>query len=124
MSVRKRTWTNGDGSQGEAWIVAYRDHAGARRTKSFDKKRDADAYHKEVWVDVRRGVHTADSVSATVAEAGRLWIETSTAAGLERATLEQYQSHLTRHIVPLIGATKLSHLTVPAVRRFEDRLVK
>jgi integrase len=124
MSVRRRAWTNGDGSQGEAWIVVYRDHAGARRTKSFDKKRDADAYHKEVWVDVRRGVHTADSVSATVAEAGRLWIETSTAAGLERATLEQYQSHLTRHIVPLIGATKLSHLTVPAVRRFEDRLVK
>ena len=124
MSVRRRTWTNGDGTQGEAWIVAYTDAGGTRRQKSFAKKRDADSYHSEVKVDVRRGIHTADSVSATVAEAGRLWIETSTAAGLERATLEQYQSHLTHHIVPLIGATKLSQLTVPAVRRFEDRLVK
>ena len=124
MSVRRRTWTNGDGSQGEAWIVAYRDHAGARRFKSFEKKRDADAYHAEVRVDVRKGVHTADSVSVTVAKAGQLWIESSTDAGLERATLAGYQQHLTFHIVPLIGATKLSQLTVPVVRAFKDKLAK
>jgi len=124
MSVRKRTWTNGDGSQGEAWIVAYRDHAGARRFKSFDKKRDADAYHKEVWVDVRRGIHTADSTSITVAEAGRQWVEGSINAGLERATVDGYRQHLKFHIVPLIGAAKLSQLTVPAVRLFEDRLAR
>ena len=124
MSVRKRTWTNGDGSQGEAWIVAYRDHAGARRFKSFDKKRDADAYHKEVWVDVRRGIHTADSTSITVAEAGRQWVEGSINAGLERATVDGYRQHLEFHIVPLIGAAKLSQLTVPAVRLFEDRLAR
>ena len=39
MSVRKRTWENGDGTQGESWIVAYRDRSGARRFKSFDLKR-------------------------------------------------------------------------------------
>src|SRR5215471_18785587 len=48
MSVSKRTWKNRDGSQGETWLVAYRDHAGTRRFKNFDKKRDADAYHAEV----------------------------------------------------------------------------
>ena len=41
MTVRKRTWTNRDGSQGEAWVVAYTDQAGKRRLKSFDKKREA-----------------------------------------------------------------------------------
>jgi integrase len=124
MSVRRRTWTNGDGSQGEAWIVVYRDHAGVRRTKSFDRKREADAYHAEVRVDVRRGVHTADRASTTIAEAGRLWLQTSAAAGLERATVDQYRQHLALHIVPLIGTTKLSQLTVPSVRRFEDRLAQ
>jgi integrase len=124
MSVRRRTWTNGDGTQGEAWIVVYRDHAGTRRAKSFDKKRDADAYHKEVWVNVRKGVHTADSTSITVAEAGRQWVQGSISAGLERATVDGYRQHLEFHIVPLIGATKLSQLTVPAVRAFEDRLAK
>jgi integrase len=124
MSVRKRTWENRDGSRGEAWVVAYTDRDGTRRIKSFEKKRDADAYHATVRVDVRRGVHTADSRSVTVAKAGALWIETSTGAGLERSTLEQYQAHLRLHITPLIGAVKLSQLTVPLVREFEDRLAK
>jgi integrase len=124
MSVRRRTWKNGDGSISEAWIVAYTDHAGARRHKTFDRKKAADAFHKEVWVDVRKGVHTADSVSITVTEAGRLWIESSTRAGLERTTIEGYEQHLKFHIVPLVGATKLSRLTLPAVRLFEDALAK
>jgi integrase len=124
MSVRKRTWKNGDGSQGEAWLVAYRDHAGVRRYKSFDKKRDADAYHAEVRVDVRKGIHTADSVSTTVADAGQLWVNAATDDGLERGTVEQYQQHLKFHIVPLLGATKLSQLTVPAARVFRDKLAK
>jgi integrase len=124
VSVRKRTWKNANGSQGEAWVVNYTDRAGTRRLKSFKKKRDADAYHNQVGVDVRAGIHTADSRSVTVAEAGKLWIDTATNAGLERTTLEQYDQHLDYHIVPLIGGTKLSQLTVPAVRAFEDRLAK
>jgi len=124
MSVRRRTWKNRDGSPGEAWLVAYRDHAGVRRYKSFDKKRAADAYHKEVWVDVRKGIHTADSVSVTVAEAGQIWVDTAIEDGLERATTAGYKQHLEFHIVPLIGAAKLSQLTVPAVRAFRDKLAK
>jgi integrase len=124
MSVRKRAWQNRDGSQGEAWVVAYTDHGGTRRIKTFAKRREADAYHAVVRVDVRRGVHTADSRSVSVAEAARLWFEASGSAGLERATLAQYSAHLKLHIVPLIGAVKLSQLTVPAVCAFEDRLLK
>jgi integrase len=122
VSVRKRTWKNADGSQGEAWVVNYTDRDGKRRLKSFDRKKDADAYHNQVGVDVRAGIHTADSRSVTVVAAGKLWLETATNAGLERTTLEQYQQHLDYHITPLIGATKLSQLTVPSVRDFEDRL--
>jgi integrase len=124
VSVRKRAWTNRDGSRGEAWIVNYTDAGGARRIKTFEKRRDADAYHAMVRVDVRRGLHTADSRSVTVAKAGDLWIAVSVNAGLERSTLEQYRTHLRLHITPLIGTVKLSQLTVPLVREFEDRLAK
>jgi integrase len=124
MSVRRRTWSNGDGTAGEAWVVTYADANNVRRQKSFERKRDADTYYAEVRVDVRRGVHTADSTSITVAEAARRWHETATADGLERATLAQYAGHLKHHIVPLLGTTKLSQLTVPIVRRFEDRLAQ
>ena len=120
MSVRKRSWVNNDGTQSGSWIVDYVDQAGRRHTKNFERKRDADAYHSTVNVDVRRGLHIPDSQSIVVAEAARLWLETT--AGLERSTRTQYQQHIDLHIVPLIGAMKLSQLTVPVVRSFEDRL--
>jgi integrase len=120
MSVRKRTWQNQDGSQGEAWIAIYVDQGGTRRTKSFDRRRDAEAFHSTVGVEVRRGLHLPDSQSILVAEAARLWLESS--AGLERSTRTQYRQHVDLHITPLIGAVKLSQLTVPMVRAFEDKL--
>ena len=67
MSVRKTTWKNRDGSQGEAWMVCYRDHAGARRFKNFKKKRDADAYHAEVREKL--SPHLAADTAAWLAEA-------------------------------------------------------
>jgi integrase len=57
-----------------------------------------------------------------VTEAGQLWLKSREAAGIERSTLDRYRQHLDLHITPLIGATKLSALTVPFVRTFEDRL--
>jgi integrase len=122
MSVRKRTWRNRDGSKSEVWVVNYTDQAGTRRLKTFDRKRDADAFASAVDVDVRAGIHVPDSKSITVAEAAKLWLASADAANLERATRAQYRQHVEHHIVPLIGAVKLSQLTVPMVRSFEDRL--
>src|SRR6516162_1543332 len=122
MSVRKRSWKGPNGETKESWIVDYGDAEGERHIKTFARKRDADAWHAKVGIDVRSGVHTADSKSPTVAEAGQLWLQTSRDARLERSTLEYYQQHLDLHIAPLLGSTKLSQLTVPMVRAFEDKL--
>jgi integrase len=124
MSVHKRTWKNSDGSRGEAWIVAYADQGGTRRTKNFERKRDADAFHASVSVDMRKGIHVPDSQSVTVAEAARIWLDACAGRGLERATLAPYRQHVDLHIVPLIGAVKLSILSTATVRAFEDRLRK
>jgi len=45
------------------------------------------------------------------------------AEGLERATIENYQRVLDRHIAPFIGAERLSRLTMPMVRTFADSLL-
>jgi integrase len=124
VSVRKRTWNNRDGSRGEAWVVAYTDHGGKRRIKSFERQRDAHAYHASVSTDLRSGMHVPDSESIMVAEAGRLWLKSSEAAGVERSVLAYYRQHLELHIIPLIGAVRLSRLTVPMVRSFEDELAR
>src|SRR6516165_6288430 len=103
MSVRKRTWVNTDGSQGEAWVVNYTDFGGKRRLRTFEKKREADAFHASVAGELRSGIHVPDSESVTVAEAGRLWLQGCEAADLERTTVDAYRQHLERHITPVIG---------------------
>jgi integrase len=121
MSVRRRAWRS-NGERREAWVVDYADQNGKRHLKTFARKREADAYHAAVKGEVRAGLHIADSDSVTVAEAGRSWITSGEMAGLERTTMETYRLLLDLHVVPLIGDVKLSQLTVPMVRAFEDRL--
>jgi integrase len=121
MSVRQRKWTTSKGEAKEAWIVDYTDGQGQRHIATFERKKDAVAYEANVRVDVRRGVHTSSKVA--VAEAGNKWLADAEGR-LERATIEAYRQHLNDHIIPYLGAVKLSQLTVPAVRDFIDKLRK
>ena len=70
-TVRKRKWTAG-GKEKTAWIVDYSDSAG-RYQKTFTKKKDADAYLITKQGEIRKGTHTPDSASKTVAP----WTELS-----------------------------------------------
>ncbi len=121
MSVRKRTWRSG-GETNSAWLVDYMDQHGERHAKTFALKKDADVFHAVVAVAVQAGTHTADRRSVTIAEAGKQWLTKARDEGLERTTVEQYDQHLRIHLVPFIGTVRLSQLTLPAVKAFEDRL--
>ena len=63
MAVKKREWINQDGSKGNAWQVGYNDFAGKWRTKSFERKREAERFFEDTKRAVRRGVHVPDSES-------------------------------------------------------------
>jgi integrase len=67
-------------------------------------------------------VHVAASASCTVRQAGELWIAAVGRAGRERTTVQQYRQHLDLHIAPTIGEVKLTALTPPSLRAFEERL--
>lgn len=122
MSVSKRTWKTPSGEPRTAWVVRYGDAAGKRRLKTFERKKEADAFAATAHVEVRAGVHVADRETVTVAAAGAFWIASSEAAGLERVTVATYRERFQLHILPFIGAEKLSRITVPVVRSFADRL--
>lgn len=122
MSIRKRKWTNAKGVEKEAWVVDYVDTKSTRRLKTFAKKKDADAFASKTDVEVREGVHVADSASVTVKKAGAFWIATGEHEKLERSSVDQRKRHLRLHIEPFIGSTLLSQLSVPAVRDFTDKL--
>lgn len=122
MSVRKRTWTTPKGERKEGWQADYVDAKGKRRRKMFARKKDADAFLLTARTEVREGVHVADADTVTVEEAGKLWIKSGDAAGLERTTMDQRRQHLDLHIKPFLGDVKLNKLTVPGVRDFQDKL--
>lgn len=122
MSVRKREWVTPKGVQKSAWVVDYTDTTGKRRLKTFAKKKEADAFAATASVEVREGVHVADSATITIEEAGKLWLKSGDAAGLERTTMDQRRQHLNLHIVPLAGAVKLTKVTAPWLRSFQDDL--
>jgi integrase len=122
-SVRKRTWKSGDETK-TAWVADYFDQGGKRHLKTFERKKDADAWLVDARGEVKRGVHTPESASITVAEAAELWIGRSELENLERSTLRQYRNHTDLHIKPVIGAEKLARLSTPAIEAFRDTLLK
>src|ERR1700731_693888 len=103
MSGRKRIWKTAAGKERQAWLCDYTGQSGKRHVKTFARKKDADAFIAKAKVEVREGVHTADSDSVTIRDAADLWLTTGAARGLERATLATYEQ-------------------APAIRDFEDRL--
>ncbi len=122
MSVRKRTWSTPSGEARTGWQADYTDAKGKRRRKMFERKKEADAFMLTAASEVREGIHVAETDSVTVEKAGELWIAAKIRAGREAATTGQYRQHLDLHIVPYIGSTKLTSLTVPAIRAFEEKL--
>lgn len=122
MSIRKREWVTAKGETKSAWVVNYTDQAGKRRLKTFAKKKEADEFAATAKVEVMAGKHVAESATITVAKAGEHWLEAGKAAGLEATTLDQRRQHLRLHIEPFLGREKLTRLTVPAIRSWQDRL--
>jgi integrase len=122
MSVRKRTWKTSGGTEKQAWVVDYFDQAGKRHLKTFEKKKDADKYEARATVEVGEGTHTAESASITVRQAGEKWLDSCVQNGLEASTIAAYKQHLRLHINPYLGRVKLSQITRPVIRQFEDSL--
>jgi integrase len=120
--VKERTWTTKNGETRTAWIADYRDQQDVRRLKTFQRKKDADAWLDQAKVEIRQGTHTAPSASRTVAEAWGLWLDECVASGLERSTINQRQQHLELHIKPFIGGVKLANLNTPGLYAFDREL--
>jgi integrase len=119
-SVRKRILPSGE----TRWMVDYKDLQGERRAKQFKTKSEAVAFETKTRADIASGVHVADSVSITVSQAADFWLQRARVEELEASTIKQYREHVRHHILPLLGSTRLSRLTKPAVEEFRDKLLQ
>ena len=121
MSVRKRTLPSGE----IRWVCDYRDQEGKRRARQFPTQRAAVSCETRIRSEIVAGTHVPDSASATLEQAGQLWLQRCRLDRLEAGTLRNYRQHLNLHILPLLGgSTRLAKLTRPAVEIFRDRLVE
>jgi integrase len=84
MSVRKRIWKTAVGEERQAWLCDYTGQSGKLHVKTFSRKKDADAFIAKAKVEVREGVHTADSDSVTIRDAADLWLTTGAARGARK----------------------------------------
>jgi integrase len=121
MAIRKRRWKT-RGIERTAWVVDYTDATGTRRLKTFDTKKEADAWSVTARHEVSQGTHTPVSASPTVEQAAERWISNAEAEKLEISTIKQRRVHLRVHIKPFIGREKLSTLTMPRVNQFDAEL--
>jgi integrase len=121
-SIRKREWTTPKGEHREAWVVDYVDQHGKRVLKTFDTKKEAEAWKINALHEVQVGTHTRASTSKTVEESWRLWLADCEANNLEYSTIRQRRGHLDLHVAPFIGRIRLADLTAPFVYDYDAKL--
>ena len=112
-AVSKRTWTY-KGETKTAWTVRWRDGADVQRQKTFDFKRDADAYRLKLDNDAAHGLNLKKPPTP-LREVARLFgnqIEARYSAGqIGRSRRDALATILNHHVVPYLGATPICDLT-------------
>jgi integrase len=119
MSVRKRLTKHGE----TRWVADYRDASGIRRNRQFATKGEAVVFAAQVRGEIVAGVHVPHAASIEVRHAAELWLAKARREGLEATTLLDMAQHSQLHILPYLGTTRLTRLTVPVVTAFRDQLL-
>lgn len=124
-TVRKRKWTH-KGVAREAWVLAYTDQGGKRRLKTFDKKKDAEAYGLTVQTEIRDGVHTAFDESVTFAAAVAAFEKECDRrvkiGDMTRGGAGGYHYKLSHWASPHLGRLRLSQIGAPDVQDMVDKM--
>lgn len=125
-AVSKRNWTY-KGEPRESWVLRYTDLRGKRRLKTFTQKKYADRFRIKVEGEIERGVHVADSASITVRHAAKLFLENCDRrrrkGDMKRSTVVGYHSYAKNHVLPGLGAVRLTRLSAPVVQEWVNDCV-
>lgn len=127
-SVSKRVRTKADGTNGDRWIVRFKEASGSHRHRTFKKKKDADACQKDIEAQIASGTLARNGSPMTVAILSDDWIETRERlhkeGSLARTSLERDRYEVVNHVVRVLGARRIADLTVNDVEWFVGELRK
>lgn len=117
-SVERRT-RNGR----SRWYVRYRDPGGEQRTKTFDRRVDAERYLTTIESSKLSGSYIDPTRSrVTVGEWADRWLAGQ--AHLKPSTRERYAGIVRKHIRPRWGTTRLADLTHADVQSWVTKLCR
>ncbi|KAB0570572.1 tyrosine-type recombinase/integrase [Brucella pituitosa] len=125
-SVRKREWEY-NGVRKSAWEVRYVDQGGKHRSKSFDKKKDADAHRSKIETELNAGLHVAESGKFSVeyvAKEYMRWQDQRLKSGIIGKTYHyKVAKDVRRHILPALGHLKLSEVNLEVLSDWHGKLI-
>jgi integrase len=108
--------------QGYVWEVRYRE-GGRHRSRTFDRKADAEDFQAEVRRRKRLGTlaqsHAGEELLADFAVE---WWRVHARPNLERSTLRRYSQVWDKHVLPRLGMYRLQELTPEVVAEFRAEL--
>lgn len=119
MSIERR-----ERKKGTVWRVVWYEGS-ARRTKSFDRKTDAQTFEAKVKLLKRQdGLEELDAGKETLDSFVDEWWARYGTLFLARNTQEQYRDLLKRFVLPTLGSTPLRKLTPTSVGGLRDMVLR
>lgn len=97
------------------YVVDWRDGAGVRHWKTFDKKTEADAHRDQVGPEARHRVMPTVPASSTVTEYAEYWTRLIRHT-VKARTLARYNQLLALHILPRCGRIRVRDLSRGAIK--------
>ncbi|MDH5499254.1 MAG: site-specific integrase [Nitrospira sp.] len=99
------------------YVVDWRDGAGVRHWKSFDKKGDADAFRDQVGLEARQRVSPTIPASSTMTEYAEHW-KRLIAQTVKSRTLARYSEMMRLHVLPQFGKLRVRELNRGQLKLF------
>lgn len=111
------------------WVCEYTNPTTGKRhriTPRTGLKKDAEAARRKVEAEIERGEHIAISQTVTVKEAVEAWLKDCERRWRIRdrmagTTYHKYLSYSSNHVIPGLGAIKLTSLTSRQMQEFIDK---
>lgn len=109
MAIRK--------TKAGSWEVDFRDLQKNRIQKTFQKHRDAVAFHDEVKTKIRSGEYVPP-IPKTFREVSEEWIKKK--SDRRRSTVVHWRNHIDCHLNPKLGDMRLDKIDVELIEKFSD----
>ena len=120
MSIHRRRRSDGDWS----YQVKWRDDRDEWKSKTFRRKKHAEAFEDEIKRNKRLGSSIdMDAGKETLAEFGKEWWRAHAEPNLRENTRKRYASLWDCHVLPRLGAVRLRDISPKVVDEFKVALL-